>query len=160
MKSPILLLAVLVLVISSCTTAYKTGQTPDDVYYSPERPQDEYVRTEREDDRRYRYEEDYYEDRYLRMKVRNRYRWNDLNDWYYFERWGFGHNYYYGSYYNPYNTWNYYYNPYCHSTVFINTKTTYNKPRTFNLNTYNNNTTTSVKNTTYRNPKYGMPGNA
>lgn len=73
MKSPILLLAVLVLVISSCTTAYKTGQTPDDVYYSPERPQDEYVRTEREDNRRYRYEEDYYEDRYLRMKVRNRY---------------------------------------------------------------------------------------
>ena len=72
MKTSILLLALIVVALSSCTTAYKTGQTPDDVYYSPVRPQDEYVRMEREDDRSYRYEEDFYEDRYLRMKVRNR----------------------------------------------------------------------------------------
>ena len=48
MKSKILLLALIVAVLSSCTTAYKTGQTPDDVYYSPTRPQDEYVRTQKE----------------------------------------------------------------------------------------------------------------
>ena len=106
MKSSVLLLALVVAALSSCTTAYKTGQTPDDVYYSPTRPQDEYVRIEKEDDRRYRYEEDFQEDRYLRMKIRNRNQWNDLNDWYAYERFGFGHNYYYGSYYNPYNTWN------------------------------------------------------
>ena len=43
MKSQILLLALTVAALSSCTTAYKTGQTPDDVYFSPARPQDEYV---------------------------------------------------------------------------------------------------------------------
>ena len=44
MNSKILLLALFVAALSSCTTAYKTGQTPDDVYYSPARPQgEEYV---------------------------------------------------------------------------------------------------------------------
>jgi hypothetical protein len=81
MKYAILLLVLSVVVFSSCTTAYKTGQTPDDVYYSPARPQDEYVQTEKKDDQ-YRYSDDYYEDRYLRMKVSNRYRWSDLDDWY------------------------------------------------------------------------------
>jgi hypothetical protein len=47
MKSSVLLLALVVAALSSCTTAYKTGQTPDDVYYSPTRPQDEYVRMEK-----------------------------------------------------------------------------------------------------------------
>ena len=163
MKSSVLLLALAVAAFSSCTTAYKTGQTPDDVYYSPTRPQDEYVRIEKEDDRRYRYEEDFQEDRYLRMKIRNRNQWNDLNDWYAYERYGFGHNYYYGSYYNPYNTWNYYYNPYCSHTVYINTISTANapRPRMANLNTYNQTTTNTVYNpkTQFNNPKYSLPGN-
>lgn len=160
MKSGLLLLALGITALSSCTTAYKTGQTPDDVYYSPTRPQDEYVRMEREDDRRYNYQEDYYEDRYLRMKIRNRYQWNDLNDWYAYERWGFGHNYYYGTYYNPFNSWNYYYNPYCSPVVFVNTRyqTTYNHPRTVNLNAYTaqNNTVSNPK-LNYSNPKYNIP---
>lgn len=115
MKFTILLLAFSVLLISSCTTAYKTGQTPDDVYYSPAQPQDEYVQSERKDNRRY-YTDDYYDNRYLRMKVRNRYLWDDLDGWYGYDRYSIGYNYYFGSYYNPYNTWNYYYNPYgiCH----------------------------------------------
>jgi hypothetical protein len=163
MKSSLLLLALVVAAMSSCTTAYKTGQTPDDVYYSPTRPQDEYVRIEKEDDRRYRYEEDFQEDRYLRMKIRNRNQWSDLNDWYAYERFGFGHNYYYGSYNNPYNTWNYYYNPYCSHTVFVNTSFTANapKPRMANLNTYNpnNNSTVSNPKTQFSNPKYSLPGN-
>ncbi len=138
MKTTILLLAFFVAAFSSCTTAYKTGQTPDDVYFSPASPQDEYVRTDREDRRNYRNDE-YYDDRYLRMKVSNRYRWNDFNDWYSYERYGFGYNYVYGSYNNPYNSWNYYYNPYCNGTVVVNPKNTfaYSKPRTFNLGTYN-----------------------
>ena len=82
MKSFLLLLS-LSLVFASCSTAYKSGQTPDDVYFSPERPQQEYVRADQEDDDKYYRGEqnrssDYYnyeEDRYLRMKVRNRNRW-------------------------------------------------------------------------------------
>ncbi|RYZ23968.1 MAG: hypothetical protein EOO10_20725, partial [Chitinophagaceae bacterium] len=55
------------LVLASCSTAYKTGQTPDDVYYSPERQRDEYVRVEKDNDRQYRdqlqSEEEWREDR-------------------------------------------------------------------------------------------------
>ena len=76
MKRQILLLAITAAALSSCTTAYKTGQTPDDVYYSPARPQDEYVRVEEKEE--YRYDDEYYDDRYLRMKVQTAHRWNTL----------------------------------------------------------------------------------
>ena len=59
MKPSILLLALTAAAFSSCTTAYKTGQTPDDVYFSPTRPQEEYVRVEKQDDRYYRGSDDY-----------------------------------------------------------------------------------------------------
>ncbi len=87
MKSFLPLLALLI-VFASCTTAYKSGQTPDDVYFSPTRPQEEYVRVEKEDDRQYRrneQQEDYYsynDDRYLRMKIRNRDQWSYLDEYY------------------------------------------------------------------------------
>ncbi|TAL48736.1 MAG: hypothetical protein EPN92_03240 [Chitinophagaceae bacterium] len=145
MKPQILLLAITAAAISSCTTAYKTGQTPDDVYFSPARPHDEYVRVEEEDNRQYRYDDQYYDDRYLRMKVADRTRWSELNDWYYYDRYSYTHNYYYGTYNNPYNSWNYYYNPYCHPyVVVLNPKqsgsvTNYVKPRNFSLGSYTNN---------------------
>jgi uncharacterized membrane protein YgcG len=148
MKSKILLLALTVALLSSCTTAYKTGQTPDDVYYSPAQPQKEDNKVNKDDDRDYTYSDEYYDDRYLRMKVSNRYRWNDLNDWYSYDRYSFGYNYHYGSYYNPYNSWNYYYNPYY---CCCNGNTNYNysnpkvasvkpivKPTNFNLAGYTN----------------------
>jgi len=146
MKRQFLLLAITAAAISSCTTAYRTGQTPDDVYYSPARPQDEYVRVQ-EDDDRYKNDDEYYDDRYLRMKVSNRYRWNDLNDWYSYDRYSFGYNYHYGSYYNPYNSWNYYYNPYyccCNGNYnYSNPKVAsvkpVVKPVNFNLAGYTNN---------------------
>lgn len=154
MKTPILLLALSALVLASCTTAYKTGQTPDDVYYSPVRPEDESVKEEREDERRYSYNDEYYDDRYLRMKVRNRYRWNDLDDWYITDRYSVGYNYYYGSFNNPYNRWNYYYNPYCcclntYNYVFVNPKTPAAPPvvkRHFNLAGYTNNSLNNSNN--------------
>ena len=144
MKRQILLLAITAAVFSSCTTAYRSGQTPDDVYYSPARPQDEYVRVEERDDE-YRYDDNYYDDRYLRMKVQNRTRWNCLDDWYAYDRYGYRYNYYYGTYYNPYTSWNYYYNPYCRNNVIVyhpgvgsiaqqNTP----KPRSFNIASYTN----------------------
>ena len=143
MKTTILLLALSVLLISSCTTAYKTGQTPDDVYYSAAKPQDEYVESEKENNRQYRYDDEYYDNRYLRMKVRNRYRWDYLDNWYSYDRYSIGYNYYFGSYYNPYNNWNYYYNPYCgnNNFIFISPKSPVSQPlvkRHFNLGGYTN----------------------
>jgi uncharacterized membrane protein YgcG len=140
MKSYIPFLS-LVFVFASCTSAYKTGQTPDDVYFSPARQQDEYVRVEKQDDRQYQNEDEYRDDRYLRMKVRDR-RWSTLDD-------GYFYGYYpsspvlYNSSWNAINYWNVMYNPYCgygYNTVIINNPKTavYNKPRTFNLRVFDN----------------------
>lgn len=168
MKSAILLLALSAIVFSNCTTAYKTGQTPDDVYYSPTQPQDEYVRTNNQDDQNNR-GDDYYDDRYLRMKVHNHNQWSELDDWYYYN------NRYDNSYYNfncfnnpwsPYAYWNYYYNPYYGNYVIVNSKSiaTYNKPRMTNLNVFNNNMLTNnnytnPKNTRSVNTNYKFPSN-
>src|SRR5690349_20281267 len=81
MRTSILLLVLSVVIFTSCTSAYKTGQTPDDVYFSPPRAQDEYVRTKEKDQYKERtsYDQDvYYDDYYLRMKAHDRYRWSDL----------------------------------------------------------------------------------
>lgn len=154
MKSLSLLLALAaVIALGSCTTAYKTGQTPDDVYYSPAQPADEYVQVQKRENRYYSSDE-YYEDRYLRMKVRNRYRWNDLDDWYYF---GNRYNYSYFNYnywnnpWNPYTYWNYTCNPYHPGVIIVNPKSlTYSGPRRFNLNSYNSN---AITQNNYSNPK-------
>jgi hypothetical protein len=145
MKPQILLLAFFSAVaFSSCTTAYKTAQTPDDVYYSPARPEDEYVRVEEKDSRRYEGSDEYYDDRYLRMKVRNRSRWSDLDDYYYFGNNRYNYGYYHNSWnnpWNPYTYWNCTYNPYYTGVVIVKPSSpNYTKPRFFNLNTYNNNT--------------------
>lgn len=42
-------LLVLVVLLAGCTTVYRTGQTPDDVYYSPARPEDEYLVMQRQE---------------------------------------------------------------------------------------------------------------
>ncbi|OYW20132.1 MAG: hypothetical protein B7Z54_02000, partial [Sphingobacteriales bacterium 12-47-4] len=61
MKRQILLASLTALVLGSCTTAYKTGQTPDDVYYSPQREVDDYVRVDNRRDGRYQYDDEYYD---------------------------------------------------------------------------------------------------
>jgi len=161
MKRQILLLAITAAALSSCTTAYKTGQTPDDVYFSPTRPQDEYVRVEEKKDYRYQYDEQYYDDRYLRMKVHNPSQWSSLDDWYSYDRYGYNANRYYGTYYNPYTSWNYYYNPYCQNNVIAyhpgysgQTSITHNvsKPKAFNLASYTG--------TTYNNANSGIQMNS
>ena len=159
---PLLPLCALLLFLASCTTAYKTGQTPDDVYFSPARPQDEYVRSENKQDK-YSYNEQSDDDRYLRMKVRNRRTWSDL-DYYYSDPYAYNYNRYnnfnlnslyyntpwnhysswnyfynpYSNYYNSYNPYNPYYNPYGSKVIIVNRKpSVYSRPRMFNLNTYN-----------------------
>ena len=108
MKPAILLLALTIAALTSCKTAYKSGQTPDDVYFSPAPPQDEYVRVEKQDDRKYSNSEDYYDDRYLRMKVQNRSRWSQLDDMYYYDT-RYSYSYYnWNNPWNPFSVWNYY----------------------------------------------------
>ena len=80
MKSYLLFVS-LVIAFASCTSVYKTGQTPDDVYFSPTRPQDEYVQVNKNDDRKYYSDDEYRDDRYLRMKIADR-RWTLLDDSY------------------------------------------------------------------------------
>ena len=155
MRSLILLLVLSAAVLGSCTSAYKTGQTPDDVYYSPARQQDEYVNVKENDDPRYQGDDEYYDDQYLRMKVHNRVMWNDLDDPYFYNpRYSYS---YYNSWnwnnpWSPYTYWNYYYNPYCSYLVLPSksSSASYYHPRIFNLNTYNSN---QLTNNNYTNPK-------
>ena len=160
MRSLILLLVLSAAVLGGCTSAYTTGQTPDDVYYSPARQHDEYVRVKENDDQKYGNDDQYYDDRYLRMKVHNRVMWSDLDDYYYYNP-HYSYSYYNGMNWNnpwtPFTYWNAYYNPYCSPVVYTGySKVAYNHPRIFNLNTYNNN---QLTNNNYTNPKGGSYNN-
>ncbi len=74
----IILAVSLASIMMGCSTAYRSGQTPDDVYFSPVREESEYVSAERNDG--YRASEVPMEDRYLRMKSQRRSRWNTFDD--------------------------------------------------------------------------------
>ena len=114
MKQSFTLFALTVAVLSSCTSAYKTGQTPDDVYYSPVRKAAEYVEVEQKEDQPVQKEETY-EDRFLRMRVEDRYRWSALDDYYFNNAYAynsFGNYYSLSSPWNSYWAWNCHYNPY------------------------------------------------
>ena len=77
MKTRILLLAATALTLASCSTVYKSGQTPDDVYYSPGVENTGNVYSDRNGDN----EDGYVDlnDRYLRMKSSSR-RWSSFDD--------------------------------------------------------------------------------
>lgn len=112
MKHMLLVSALGLLVLSSCSTAYKAGQTPDDVYYSPGR---ELTGDRKQEEKSKRQQEQYdqyissADDRYLRMKVANYNRWSSLDDYSYWydSRYDFCPTTY--SAYNPYTgygSWN------------------------------------------------------
>src|SRR6185295_9722828 len=137
MRSAILLLVLSAAILGSCTSAYKTGQTPDDVYFSPERQQDKYVTAKDDDNDRYQGNE-YYGDEYLRMKVHNRTMWSALDDPYFYNPAYSYSPYSWSNSWSPYTYWNYYYNPYCSPIIYTpRTVIAYNHPRVFNLNPYN-----------------------
>jgi len=153
--------------LASCSV-YRQGQTPDDVYYSPVRAQESYVAADKKDNNRYNDRNDSYynpDDNYLRMRVRDRYRWSSFDDYYYMNDWQYGGGYspYYYSpygyayanpymmyspfafnaYWNSYYNWNSFYNPYCPGFIVVSPKTNpvaYNNVRNFRLNSYTNNT--------------------
>jgi hypothetical protein len=117
MNTGILLVAISAIVFSSCSTAYKTGQTPDDVYYSPVRADFAVLPDEGPTS---------YDDQSIIMSIRDP-RWRDFDNDYAYTPYSYGYNYDY--YYNPY---------YCAYPVFntmlapINTT-----PRMTNLSAYN-----------------------
>lgn len=141
---------------------YKTGQTPDDVYYSPARTYEEVQTTTREEDR-HEQQDAYYngEDRMIRMGIADS-RWRYLNNDYgyspynysNYNRFNGNHGYYgmnsyggnYGNYYNSnfnniyFN--DYYYNPfYSPYPIFVKPATLLKNstPRANNLAGYNHN---------------------
>ncbi len=123
MNSRILLLAVSIVSLSSCSAVYKSGQTPDDVYYSPapQRQQADYVDVKQPKDgsnfQSYeQYTDGLRDDRFLRMSVGNPYYMDSYNsygafDWRYNSFYD-GFNYGFSSPWNNYFAWNNFYNPY------------------------------------------------
>ena len=125
MNTRILLLALSVAALSSCSSVYKSGQTPDDVYYSPAparvQSDDSYVDVRQpKAGTNYQSYEQYADnqrdDRFLRMSVGNPYYMNAYNmyggfDWRYNSFYD-GFNYGFSSPWNNYFAWNNYYNPY------------------------------------------------
>src|SRR5579871_3113091 len=146
---PVFLFAI-VIAMSSCSSAYKTAQTPDDVYYSPGRQQtnDEYYSPNSRNNNGNNQGE-YYNanpnDQYLMMKVQDPSRWSTFDDYgydsySYYPSSGFSMGYYggyyspwssyglwnpYFSFYNCYYAWNAFYNPYYYSgnVVYVGGKT-------------------------------------
>jgi hypothetical protein len=153
-----------------CSSAYKSTQTVDDVYYSPGRPSEERVDVKKEEEKKQQYEEyiSSSDDRYLRMKVSNHARWYALDDYNYWNdsRYDFNmYNYYnkgYGYYgYNNYNpSWNYgigkgnYYSPgFGWSSNY--TIISYYGGKTSNPGTTSGSAITAYKNKTYTNTNSG-----
>ncbi len=126
-----------IIAISSCSSAYKTTQTPDDVYYSPSSQKNRAAVAG--DDQPEYYSTNNPSDQYVQMKVQDEARWSYFDDYNYYDSyyspdvaapyWGSGYGLYGGSglgfglgfgmgYYNPYSywnsyyAWNSYYNPY------------------------------------------------
>jgi hypothetical protein len=109
MRHRILLLVVASAAFGGCTTMYKSGQTPDDVYFSPGREVPAYVETKTnpEESAKQAQNEDY-SDSYLRMKTYDRARWSAFdNDYMYWNDWRWNNQMYYNSFhpYSPYSSW-------------------------------------------------------
>ncbi len=104
----------IIVVFSSCSSAYKIGQTPDDVYYSPAPVQEEYVTSDNQQEKdSYAYNNSgNIEDLAIGRGINDPAFRNNISL-------DLGYGYYpydsYGSpFYNPYNS---YYNPYAYTGV-------------------------------------------
>lgn len=131
----VLLFIIVAASLTGCASAYRAGDTPDDLYYAPQ-PETHargaaYLQNDNSQNR-YRPSDsrtyqgsgyyDYAEDRYLRMLAGNRYRWSYFDDYYYGLGSGFAHGYGFGGYGNygfggyggfgsPYHSLGWYNNP-------------------------------------------------
>jgi hypothetical protein len=150
MKKNLVYLVCAFALLASCSPAYKTSQTPDDVYYSPGKKiitADNYEIYTSSDDA------------YLRMKVKDHNKWSGIDDydyWYdsryyatnYSSPWtsyvslGLGYSTYYPYYsYSPYgyNPWQSWYSP-SYTVVYYKNPSVYYKPVSsrYTLSTYTN----------------------
>ncbi len=124
-------MGVLAVFAVSCSTSYQAGQTPDDVYYSPTKERgarEEYAQQRNTDT--YQAPQNSEDDNYLRMRVRNRSRWNSIDD---FDYWS-----------NPYRSNYYSYNPHGLYSPYNYNAFTYNGPMwntwgNYNYNLYGSN---------------------
>lgn len=154
-----LLLIILIASVSSCTTAYKTGQTPDDVYFSPAIPQNDYVSVNNDEKDGYYSSSDDETRRRINNRVMREYDY-DLD---------YGLNYPYS--YNfpltyPYSYYSYPYSYSYYPPIYVNPITgksplIYTAPRKYNLSVYGNNTlkTNTTNNVIYR-PELLRPAQA
>jgi uncharacterized membrane protein YgcG len=158
MKRTFLPAIIIVIVLWSCASAYRNTSTPDDVYYSPARatkakPVDEYSSNS--------------EDNYLRMKAHDRYLWDAIDDYAYWNdaRYDFGYscspsrevmlnpyNPYmgigFGMYYSPWYNWN---SPYTTVVYYKNPKVYYGNTNKSYLTAYK----ISPYNNTNNKPTFG-----
>ncbi len=98
----LLLVPIIVFALSSCSSRFKTTQTPDDLYYSPEAETlVEYtVATPAPSTNNY-----YYDNYYLHHKVRNHIRWQVIDDYGYWHDTRYNHCPSNWNSYNSYNGW-------------------------------------------------------
>jgi len=137
MNIKILLVGLSAAAITSCSTAYKSGQTPDDVYYSPTLVVEENYQQDKQQDE---VRSEPAREREIQMTVYDR-RWRDFDDDYNCSYDPYRYGYSYGYYYNPYYC---YYPVYITNVAITNTKSSV--PRMTNLGSYNN-TTYAIRNT-------------
>ena len=175
MKNSLLILLIGIGFLStSCATAYKSDQTPDDVYYSPGKPaaEDDLVKDAAQQEQYQAYMTSA-DERYLRMKVANHSRWTSLDDYAYWydSRYDF---YRYNQYnslglnnYNYNNNWNSmaafgshrpmlgWSNPAFTIISYCNTKTLIGSTAGSNITAYKNKNYDNA-NISYTNPKTGL----
>lgn len=137
MNTKFLLIAGLTLTLASCSTAYKSGQTPDDVYYSPvakyEDKDDEEDKKEEERRNEQARIQREAEERRDRQAIRDR-RWRE-------DEWDFQNNpydYCYGNNtrFNRSYAYSYYYNPKFYAVPVYNPTPSQAPVRQANLQTY------------------------
>ncbi|MFC4261880.1 hypothetical protein ACFOWM_03240 [Ferruginibacter yonginensis] len=136
-----LLYVILIVMATSCSTLYKNGQTPDDLYAAKGKPVVENLND-------YQRNPSSYEKRQIRMGIKDP-RWRNLDQQYDYDctynPYNYGYNY--GYYYNPYF---YPYPVYGSNITIVNPKNT--AIRKTNLNSYTNTISTynsNVKTNTY-----------
>jgi hypothetical protein len=155
-----------IVALFSCSSAYKSAQTPDDVYYSPGNQKSAVANSNNTQDQYYNANPN---DQYLMMRVQDPNRWSAFDSYDYdygFSGYynpysygnygmyggfypgigmGVGYGYWnpYYSYINSYYAWNSFYNPYYGGVIVANTKyyptyNPYSQVHPFNFNTYTN----------------------
>lgn len=130
MTTRIVLLAAAIAGFSSCAT-YRSGQTPDDVYYSPARETEAYVETRRDDEGRVSYSN--LEDRRIRQQIRDQ-RFRNFDDDFYWNNPRFSSTMGWNTWNNPWgwNSWGSNWNTW---SLGWNSWNTWNNP--FGWNTWN-----------------------